>query len=861
MSRKLISRSWRVFSVALMVALGAVFFSGCKSSNKTVDPPVPTFEVDTDLMPLTDSIPFAGGTETRPVAVVADDEGNRVDFVENEVLVAVATESDIASIAARLGGTVLRTVDTTIDNANPTDTPFFALIRVDDPPTATPEELTELIMATDGFSESQHRFSSQRGLDLLTAIATESQTMGTSVGANFLLQPAGLSERSTSESATAISGGGYSADAFALPYMSRGSTQDIGAAEAARLVRDAGRAITGSVPIGIIDSGFSTTPELTNVLMIPPSALDRRNTSDCSGGNPCPWHGTSVASSAMGAFDDGIGAAGPAAEVGRPLLLAVPGGNLWEILEFIFVTIPAAIATRPGIVNISSSGDIPAGLCLVGVCTAADIISAALHSAGTQIFASAGNDSANVDDEDCFPIVNAPCWESNYRFPCEAPGVMCIGALAHTATGLSSFSAFGSEQTRESTSVDLYAPGSVWVLDDPDGGTTMAMFTSGTSFSSPFAASIAALMKAANPALSNDQITDKMIATANINGGPRVHRWINAYEAVKDALGGNAPPFVRYVGPTGAQAYPLNASVIPLSCEADDDGPLSELVAQWSSNRAGVFLTGRPQTSFFATLALGGHAISCTVSDGEYSLTRGPGVISIVNNAPTVSLTYPAADASFFAGQAIPLNAVAIDRNRNLRDVQWRVFGGDDDSLKFSESVSSSTGRDPLGRTIPVNTLEPGEHLITVVATDDIGAVGGDEISVQILENPDDIPPSITDPMVVESPLNDSSDNPQAGYYWADSCLVDVNGPSPGNGQCQRLTFSATVSDDNETPAELNILWRVRIRGVTQSSLTTALPTFQVNLPVENYTVELEVTDDSGGMAKYVWTFTVNTLI
>ena len=620
--------------LVLGALIAAFLFAGCGKDDKSG---VPSFEVDTSLQPAIPSITFIDENGQRPVASIADDKGHKVDFIEDEVIVALQDPSKLTDILSRLNATVLREIDP-VANGAPADTPAFYLLRVD-PATADPAELVDLILNSEGENGAAHRVSSQEALDLLTAIARESETMGTELGANFLTSYDSLSERTTMEAPADIDGpGGYSPDAFAWPYMNRGSAQDIGAAEAARLVHDAGRVPTGSnrVDFLIIDGGFSSTADYPTPLLPTGSRLDVRNPTQCSGGGDCPWHGTAVASTALSIFDDGVGGAGPASEVVRPIFVQAPNPNFWDYLEYIFVTMPSAFGRFPEIINISASADIPAGLCLVGVCTAVDIIAGSVRGAGMLVFASAGNDGSNVDDEDCF----LGCWEGNYRAPCEAPGVICVGGLVHNFNGRDPDSAWGSKQRDSSDSVDIYAPFSTWVHDNPDSGTTNAEFVEGTSFSSPFAAAIGALIKAANPTLGPGGIWDTMRETAHTSGDSTMHRWVNAYEAVRRALGNNAPPFVQITQPNEGASFPAASTGVPLSCNLDDDGGTSGLSVSWSSDRDGAI--GAPSALTSTTmLSVGLHVIMCTASDGTFAVSDTVS-ITITNQAPTISIQQPA---------------------------------------------------------------------------------------------------------------------------------------------------------------------------------------------------------------------------
>ncbi|MEZ4270449.1 MAG: hypothetical protein R3C68_03120 [Myxococcota bacterium] len=164
-----------------------------------------------------------------------------------------------------MNGTLLKTIQPP-QTSEPIDIPTFFLIRVD-APIADPIELREMLLNSapeDGENGAAHHVSSQEGLNVLTAIAHESTASNTVLGANFIVTFDELSDRTTNEAPTGTGGSDYTPDAFQWPYMNRGSAQDIGAAEAARLIHDAGRVPSAEnrVRFLIMDGGFGNIAEL-----------------------------------------------------------------------------------------------------------------------------------------------------------------------------------------------------------------------------------------------------------------------------------------------------------------------------------------------------------------------------------------------------------------------------------------------------------------------------------------------------------------------------------------------------------------------------------------------------------------------
>lgn len=843
------------FRNLLTVAFLLLLLIGCGGSSDNANNPqatTPSFAIDQALEPEVETITFVDGTGSRLVASISDDRGNKADFVENEAIAVLNDPSELNALLTRLNATVIKQINPPQIASIPADFPTFYLLQVN-PATVAPTELAELIVGSGSKNDSDHRISSQRGLDVLTAIARENDAMGTQLGANFLMSyesdGSELSARMMMESPTGSGGEGYTQNAFQLPYMDRGSVQDIGAAEAMRLVHDADKIPGPGSKIGfmIIDAGFSSSADYPTPVLPPGSALDVPNPYRCSSDNECPWHGTSVASTALSIANNGVGVAGPASEVALPIFVQSPNPNFWDFIEYLFVTIPTAIGMLPDIINISSSVDIPAGACLTGACSALDAIGTSFRAAGILVFASAGNNGdLNIDDAGFFGS------ETGYIAPCEMPGVICVGGMKHASRERDASSSYGSQQGESEGSVDIYAPFSVWVHDNPGGGTSNAVMVHGTSYSSPFAASIAALIKAANPSLGPSGIWALMRDNAHTEGGIGVHRWVNAYGAVRAALGENAPPFVQITSPSEGAEYSWKAAYAPLFCAVEDDGEASELSFAWSSSLDGAIGGTSASSNTGPLSSLGVHEITCTVTDGPYTVSDTIS-INVVNDPPNITITFPPASAEFFTGQAIALTSTPTDINDNLASVTWEVRAA-------STTVWRGVG---INTTIPAGTLLSMNYTLVATATDTEGESDMSVIELQINPDPVDIPPSITNLTISAIPADDPFDNPPASYY-IDSCPVDVNGPMPGYGTCQRLVFSATVSDDNSLPGGENFpsTWKIYLSGTlidTQTGFGSMHPFNFVDHG--NYQVTLSVNDSGGNTTTVSWFFAIDGLM
>jgi hypothetical protein len=532
----------------------------CDGADQPAGDPIPPSTVTVDDTVRVDVTEVEGfdGAPARPVTALTDRSGIPMHFVENELIVVTDDAGTAAALAARWGGTLVKSM-VPADAGLPG--PAQHLVRVA-PSDADVAQLVADLRALEPGARNDLRVASEAGLDLLAAAAREAAA-GQTVGLNFLMMPHGFEDRTTTENASlsicpaascpavppvppvppgtdgcncGISVPGmpfesFNTNAFAWSYMMGGGPQNIGVGEAWRALSLAGL-LDKWVAIAVIDGGFSNLAidnptdvgYLNAVNPLEPDVYPA-NTVPCTNGSACPWHGANVVSAAMGPADDAKGAAGPAGPVAEGLMLR-RGTDVFGVgLAF-----TVAFASGAHIVNMSTGERVPATLSWV--VTPFNGLTAAAHAGGQLLVASAGNNAADVDSEDCLPFpLDDVCWEDSWWTPCENDGVFCIGALAPSATTRASFSNWGNED------VDLFGPGTVWVGGDPFDPEPHPV--PGTSISAPFVAGVAALVMAADPQLSNDAVEQTLIQTAWPSGDGNVRRYVNAQGAVNQALGGS----------------------------------------------------------------------------------------------------------------------------------------------------------------------------------------------------------------------------------------------------------------------------------------------------------------------------------
>ncbi|MFK7844020.1 MAG: S8 family serine peptidase [Rhodothermales bacterium] len=151
-----------------------------------------------------------------------------------------------------------------------------------------------------------------------------------------------------------------------------------------------------------------------------------------------------------------------------------------------------------------------------------------MYENGVAVIAASGNNGSNNDIQPYYP--------ANYNH------VLSVGATFQTNDAVASFSNFG-------VSTDIFAPGITILSTAPSNAYST---NSGTSFSSPIVAGIAALVKTQNPTWGPDQVREQLRATADdISANNNTFRFrnkigkgrVNAFRAVTEAT-----PSVRVVG-------------------------------------------------------------------------------------------------------------------------------------------------------------------------------------------------------------------------------------------------------------------------------------------------------------------------
>ncbi len=783
--------------VLLLALTVTAFFSGCSSDESTSDrgpEPELTFLVDSDLEPLIESLPGFEPGESRPIGCIQNPDGQTAEFVMNELWISSDDQNLIDELINDLSAEIIAEMDT--DDPELSALPKQILLRFD-PSAIDPETLVQTLeeLSLDGGGE--HVVSSAECLGLFAA-ASDAALSGVNAGINWVGRSNGLIQRDSNEAPTGPSN--YDPNSFNWESHSidQGHIQNIGVAEAWRGLELAGKT-SNKIRLAILDQGFQITgdtpPDYVAISNVPfLDALNEPNFIGC-GSSPCYWHGTNVLSAAMAIPDDSFGGAGPAGQVAKPIIVSTS-------YDF-FTSANALIKARTfgaRIANMSYGAPVP--VVLAWSVFPFDAVTALLAETGMLLFASAGNDGEDVDDESCFIF----CVENTWWTPCENSGVICVGGLGFNSKNRAGNSNYGSEH------VDIFAPYVLYVGPDPEHPGNLVRTIQGTSFSSPFAAGVAAMVWAADPSLSSDEVLDILYETAHSSPDDTVNRYVNALGAVSAALG-NASPAIDIFG-NAVITRQLNHQVNLSASVSDFEDGNNCCDLTWVSNVDGNLGTGNSISHTFNTEGTRIITISATDSDG--ALGQETITLTIENTPPSTTITKPTANEEILATTTYTLKGSAFDTNEPNQDVSCS-------SLVWVSS-NSNDSFPVTGCDVDVVFASTGQRTLTLTATDPQGLSQSQTVSVNVVPPPSNLPPTVSisspqngidiglfDPISLNGSAVDPEGNNPLSYRW----IINFGDGDVVVGNTQSMSW--TPEDDIEPNCDST--WDIRITLEATDSL------------------------------------------
>lgn len=174
-------------------------------------------------------------------------------------------------------------------------------------------------------------------------------------------------------------------------------------------------------------------------------------------------------------------------------------------------------------------------------------------------------------------------------------------------------------------------------------------------------------------------------------------------------------PIVNLTAPANGATYTMPATVSLAANARDDDNYVSRV--DFYSDGSLIGTASNTAANLYAftwnNAAVGGHVITAVATDGVgATATSAPINITILNAAPTASITSPSNGALYTAPASIVVNATAADSGGSVAKVEFfrdTTLIGTDMTSPYSITWSNAP---------------PGTYSLTAKATDNFGTVG-----------------------------------------------------------------------------------------------------------------------------------------
>jgi hypothetical protein len=543
---------------------------------------------------------------------------------------------------------------------------------------------------------------------------------------------------------------------------------------------------SNSVLVGVCDTGFDVNhPDLGPNLRTD-LAYNAQDGStyiyDANG------HGTGTAGTLGAVGNNATGVAGVNWDVDIiPVRIVISNGNSSAYISTMAICIEYAADNGARVVNLSYGG-----------IQYATIDSAAqyLRSHNGLLFMSAGND-----------------YEEFASYP-DYTSFIGVGATDQN-NNKADFSNWG-------TFVDITAPGVSILTTYPN---NQYVYYSGTSFSSPLAAGIAALMVAANPSITVDELENGIFSTAvdiGESGDDNVfgHGLIDAQAAVNYALNLVSNEVPVAVISEMASSYNIDETITFIGSPSfDNDGSISSYAWDFGNDETRI-----GETVQYAYPAGGDFTVTLTVTDDAGAMNTATVDISIVD--PFV-LTAP----SELLAQVDGMNVILNWRDNSSSETNFIVERGGKFRGRIQFEIISTLGADTTSHTDTVP--ETGQYSYRVKGVNSVNEATSETIKVTVdSTTPEPEPGSMVAPSNLVALQNGSVIN----LSWVDNSsdelgfFIERGTKSKGSTEFSRIAIVGgnitSFSDDISGLSTGNYAYRVQAykdADVSDFSNTAAL--------------------------------------
>jgi thermitase len=594
---------------------------------------------------------------------------------------------------------------------------------------------------------------------------------------------------------------------------------------------------TGSpaVTVAILDSGIDSNHVDLAANMVPGYNFVQNNSSTGPDGS-CP-HGTTVAGAAGEVGNNGIGGTGMGWNIKlMPLVIADPSiscSGSWSAIASAY-TYAADHGVR--VINISYGGPTQSS-------TEASAAAYA-WSKGAVIFAAAGN-SGNTA----------------LQYPAATKNVVGVAgtdlfdqhAVSSSYGSYIKLSAYFGAYTTDVTGT------SGWNTSASPAGDYINV--NGTSFSSPLAAGLAALVLSVNPNLTNQQIVDLMEQNADDWGTPgfdiyfgygRINVWRTLYAAA------GLKPTVDTTAPTVSLGSPVNNfggqytnGTVPIRPVTHDDFGVTKMELY---KDGALYLTqvGGPFNFSWGTkLETDGstHTLYTKGYDAAGNVgTSGTWTTTVDNTLPTVTFVSPT-DGATVSGK-VTLKTYATDTGSGVYMVVYHLDGG---FISSSSAYSCGTGYYCVDWNSASSTN--GTHILRADAYDRINNIGTTSITITV-NNLGTVTTDTTAPSVPTGVTGAAVSSTQIKLSWSPSTdNVGVAGYKVYRGGVQVGTSATAAYSDTTLSASTAYTYTVAaydaagnvsaqssaVTVTTQALADTQAPVTSISSPLAGATVNSTV--------------------
>ncbi|MBM4393610.1 MAG: hypothetical protein FJ090_20995, partial [Deltaproteobacteria bacterium] len=291
----------------------------------------------------------------------------------------------------------------------------------------------------------------------------------------------------------------------------------------------------------------------------------------------------------------------------------------------------------------------------------------------------------------------------------------------------------------------------------------------------------------------------------------------------------NAAPTAAIDAPMADGVYYAD-QLVTLRATVDDteDAP-DALTVRWKSSADGDLGAVAPNSEglveSFVTLSEGPHALQVFVTDSAGNEGQASVLINVgpPNSAPDCAIDEPADGSAGESGTTVTFRGTASDADiaSDLLAVTWT---SDKDGV-----LGTSTPTSGGSVTFPYAGLSNDAHVVSMQVVDEVGAT----CTAEVL------------------------------YTVGSAPSIELETPLPGEviNEGEALTFSALVSDGEDSPGDLLVTWESDLDGVFYEGLADSSGVAQFLEPalsVGDHALTVTVTDSDGLYASALGTFTVN---